>query len=115
MEQLQVTATFPSIAPDNLGEFKQLASEVLETARTEEGTLQYDWFLSDDGQQCVVRETYTSSDAALAHVGHVGPQLGRLVELGGGLKLELFGEPSETLRKEIAAFQPLVYSFVHGK
>ena len=115
MEQIQATATFPAIAADNLGEFKQLAGEALDAARGEPGTLQYDWFFSDDGTRCVVRETYRSSDDVLAHLGNVGPLLGRLVELGGGLELEVFGEPSPALRDATAAFQPLTYSYLQGK
>ena len=88
MEQLQVNATFPSISPDAADEFKQLAAEALATIRGEPGTLQHDWFFSDDGAQCVVRETYASSDAFLAHLAGAGPLLGRLVELGGGLELD---------------------------
>ena len=77
--------------------------------------MQYDWFFSDDGGRCVVREAYASSDAVLEHLGHVGPMLGRLVELGGGLELEVFGEPSQALSEAIAAFDPAVYSYVQGK
>lgn len=115
MEQIQASATFPAIAADNAYEFRQLAAEALETARGEPGTLQYDWFFSDDGAECVVRETYGSSDAVLAHLGNVGPLIERLIELGGGLKLEVFGEPSAALREVIAAFQPPIYSYVQGK
>ena len=108
MEQLQVSATFPSISPDAADQFKQLAADALATVRGEPGTLQHDWFFSDDGAQCVVRETYASSDAFLAHLVGAGPLLGRLLELGGGLALELFGEPSVALRDAVADFQPRI-------
>jgi hypothetical protein len=115
MEQLQVSATFPSISPDAADQFKQLAAEALATVRGEPGTLQHDWFFSDNGAQCVVRETYASSDALLAHLAGAGPLLGRLVELGGGLELEVFGEPSAALRDAVAAFQPRIYRYRQGK
>ena len=115
MEQLQVNATFPSISPDAVDEFKQLAAEALATIRGEPGTLQHDWFFSDDGAQCVVREAYASSDAFLAHLAGAGPLLARLVELGGGLELDVFGEPSAALRAAVAAFQPRIYSYSQGK
>lgn len=115
MEQLQVSATFPSISPDAADQFKQLAAEALATIRDEPGTLQHDWFFSDDDAQCVVRETYASSDAFLTHLAGAGPLLGRLVELGGGLELELFGEPSAALRDAVAPFQPRIYSYGQGK
>ena len=51
----------------------------------------------------------------LAHLGNVGPLLGRLVYLGGGLELAVFGDPSAALRDAIAAFQPRIFSFDDGK
>jgi hypothetical protein len=115
MEQLQVSATFPGISPDAADQFRQLAAEALATIRGEPGTLRHDWFYGDDGGRCVVRETYVSSDAFLAHLANAGPLLGRLVELGGGLDLEVFGEPSAALLDAIAAFQPRVYSYSQSK
>ena len=38
-----------------------------------------------------------------------------LVELGGGLELDVFGEPSAALRAAVAAFQPRIYSYSQGK
>src|SRR6478752_3683413 len=72
-------------------------------------------FFSGDGAQCIVREAYASSDAFLAHLGGAGPLLARLVELGGGLELDVFGEPSAALRAAVAAFQPRIYSYSQGK
>ena len=115
MSQLQISATFPSIAPDAVDEFKQLAADALTTIRTEPGTLQHDWFFSVDGAQCIVREAYAGSDAFLAHLAGAGPLLARLVELGGGLELDLFGEPSAALRTAVAAFQPRIYRYRQGK
>ena len=115
MEQLQISATFPSISPDAADQFKQLAAEALAIVRAEPGTLQHDWFFSDDGGRCVVRESYATSDALLAHLVSAGPLLGRLVELGGGLELELFGEPTAELLDAVAAFQPRLYRFSQGK
>ena len=115
MEQIQATATFPTIAASDLEEFKQVAAQALDAARGEAGTVQYDWFFSDDDTQCVVRETYADSDAVLSHLGNVGPLLGRLVYLGGGLELAVFGDPSAALRDAIAAFQPRIFSFDDGK
>ena len=85
------------------------------TIRGEPGTLRHDWYDSEDGARCVVREAYTSSDAFLAHLAAAGPLLGRLVELGGGLELELFGEPSPALLDAVAAFRPRVYHHRQGK
>ena len=115
MQQLQVSATFPRISQDAADRFNELAAEAMVTIRGEPGTLHHDWFFSDDGARCVVRETYASSDAFLAHLAAAGPLLGRLVELGGGLELDLFGNPSPAVRDAVAAFQPRIYHFGQGK
>ena len=115
MDQLQVTATFPSIHPDDLASFKKTAREALAIVEKEQGTLQYDWFFNDDETKCVLRETYTDSDAVLAHIGAMGEQLGGLIDLGGGIEVEVFGNPSETLRQAAAEMKPAVYSYFQGK
>ena len=114
MERIQTTATFPSIGTAGLAEFKRVAAEALAVTKTEPGTLQYDWFFSADEAVCVVRETYADSDAVLAHLGNVGPLLAPLIELAGGVKLEVFGSPSQQLLDATAAFQPTVYGFSQG-
>jgi quinol monooxygenase YgiN len=68
----QVTATLPTIAPENLAEFKRLATQAVELAKGEAGTIQYDWFLSDDETDCIVQAKYQSSDAQLSHTANMG-------------------------------------------
>ena len=115
MDAIQASARFPNIEATHLDEFKQLAAEALDAARGESGTLQYDWFFSDDDAQCVVRETYRDSEAVLAHLGNVTPLLGRMIDLGGGIELEVFGSPSAALREAIADLQPAIYAHAQGK
>ena len=62
-----------------------------------------------------MRETYASSDALLAHLAGAGALLGRLVELGGGLELDVFGAPSAAVRDALGSFQPRIYSYSQGK
>jgi quinol monooxygenase YgiN len=115
MKQLQVTATFPSIAPENLAEFKELAARALEITKGDAGALQYDWFFNPDETVCVVREIYADSDAVLAHVGMMGDLLPKIAELGGGLEIDAFGDPSPELLAATAELKPRVYSFFQGK
>jgi quinol monooxygenase YgiN len=115
MDTLQVTARFPNIEPDKLVEFKKVAAEMLEITKGEPGNLQYDYFLSADQRECVVREAYASSDAVLAHMAGMGDLLPRLMELGGGMNVEVFGTPSPTLLDAAAALHPAIYSYLQGK
>ena len=46
LEQIQISAVFPRIDPDRLGNFKQIAGKMLDITRSDPGNLQYDWFLT---------------------------------------------------------------------
>ena len=112
MEEIQVTARF-SIHPDGHERFRGLADECIRIVEEEDtGTLQYDWFFGESGDECVVREIYVNSDAVLDHISHVGEQLGALLEVAD-LELEIFGDPSAELAEASADLAPTVYSF-HG-
>jgi quinol monooxygenase YgiN len=115
MDQLQINATFPNITAENLADFKTTVAECVAIVASEEGTLSYDMFLSVDETTGVLREVYASSDAVLAHMGNMGERLGRLIELGGGMEIEVFGEPSAALIEAAAAFDPTVFSHLGGK
>jgi hypothetical protein len=115
VEQIQITATFPKIAPADLVEFKRLAAQALEITKGQAAALQYDWFFSADQTECVVRETYQNSDAILAHMTDLGDLLGKLAEAGGGLQIEAFGPVSPQLAEAAAALQPAIYGYFQGK
>lgn len=115
MDRIQLTATYPNVTPENRAEFRRVAAQSLEIAKGEPGVLQFDWFFNDDETRCVMRETYESSEAVLEHVASIGDIFGRLIELGGGFQLEVFGSPSPQLLEAGAVFQPTVYSYFQGK
>ena len=115
MERIQTTAVFPAIAGTDLAELKQVVGELVERARQEPGTLQYDWFFNADETQCFVRETFADSSAALAHMANASDLLPRLLALGGGVKLELFGNASDELRAALAPFESPIYAYALGK
>ena len=116
MNSIQVSAKFADIPIDNLAEFKEVAAEALAITKSEQGVLQYDWFFDDEETVCVVLETYQDSEALLAHIASVGEAFGRLVELGGGCELEMFGEPSARLLDTTAGLERSVFrSYFQGK
>jgi quinol monooxygenase YgiN len=96
MNSLQISARF-SIHPGKLDAFKATAKACLACVREKEkDALRYDWFFNKDESECVVRETYASSDALLAHIGGLGDLMGDLLA-ASDLKVELYGTPSEAL------------------
>lgn len=62
-------------------------------------------------------ETYADSDALLTHIGNadVGELVDKLVALGGGLELDVFGTPSPQLTEAIAGVNPRYYSYFMGR
>ncbi len=113
MKEIQLTARL-KIHDGRLEEFKIVAAGALETVREKDtGVRQYDWFLSADQSECVVRERYVDSQALLDHLAIVSEQLGALVGLSD-LSLELYGDPSPELLQALDAFNPAVLSYLQG-
>lgn len=103
MGQIHINAVFSDIDPTRLDEFKALAGELLQITNADTGVLQYDWYLSDDGTRCVVRETYADSAAVVAHLPLVGDQLAKIGELCGGVEGDLLGDASSELTAMVEA------------
>jgi quinol monooxygenase YgiN len=67
----EVTARL-GVREGELEGFKRQAIEIMTLTRERDTkTLRYDWFLSDDGTQCEVREAYVDSDGLLEHHHHI--------------------------------------------
>jgi quinol monooxygenase YgiN len=109
MNTIQVIARFANVSSANLAEFKHVAADALEIAKSEPGVLQYDWFFDSTQTVCVVRETYQDSEALLAHITIMGEALSALSELGGGCELEMFGEPSRPVVEATAHVHPSIF------
>ena len=113
MKEIQLTARL-KIHDGKLEEFKVVAASALETVREKDaGARQYDWFLSADQSECVVRERYVDSQAVIDHLVTVGDQLGAILGLSD-LSLELYGDVSPELRQALSTFNPSVFSYLQG-
>ena len=106
---LQVTARF-QINDGMLSDFKAVAARCLESVNTKDtGTLQYDWFLNEEGSECVVREHYRDSDAVFEHITNLGDTLGELLATAD-MALELYGTPNEALAGALGEMGAKVYA-----
>lgn len=113
MSQIQVDATV-KIHSGKLEEFKQAAAQCLALVKEKDtDTLQYDWFLNADQNECIVRETFQSSEALLAHIANLGDVLGKLLDLGE-VSFAIYGDPSPALREATAGLNPKIYSLLQG-
>lgn len=93
------------IRDGQLESFKQQAAEVLRQMREQdEQPLRYDWFLSEDGTECEVREAYVDADALLAHQQQVAEAKMKLFrECVAGHSMTFFGEISPALAGALRA------------
>jgi quinol monooxygenase YgiN len=94
----EVTARL-KIHEGELDGFKQQAAEIMRLAREkDQKTLRYDWFVSDDGTQCEVREGYLDADGLLEHSDHVGEARAKLFrDFAYDHDMTIYGEPSHAL------------------
>ena len=94
----EVTARL-KIRDGELEGFKQQAAEMMRLAREKDTkTVRYDWFISDDGTQCEVREGYEDADGLVEHGYHVQAAREKLFrEYAYDHDMTIYGEPSPAL------------------
>src|SRR5262249_36757990 len=72
-------------------------------------TLRYDWFLSDDGTACEVRECYVDADALIEHARNVAEAREELFrEFAYDHNMTIYGEPSPALAALMAQLEGVV-------
>jgi quinol monooxygenase YgiN len=100
--------------------FKQQAAEIMRLTRgIDTKTLRYDWFISDDGTQCEVREGYVDADGLLEHNSHVKEARDKLFrDHAYDHDMTIYGEPSPALAELMERMSAHVrfnrYSFLQG-
>ena len=100
--------------------FKRQAAEMMrQTKEKDTKTLRYDWFLSDDGTQCEVREGYVDADGLLEHAHNVFEAREKLFrDYAYDHDMTIYGEPSPALAELIEKLAGHVkfnrYSFLQG-
>jgi len=87
------------IRDGELDGFKRQAAEMMRQAREKDTkTLRYDWFLSEDGTECEVHESYVNADALLEHAQNVAEARDKLFrDFAYGHEMTLYGDPSPAL------------------
>jgi quinol monooxygenase YgiN len=98
----EVTARM-RIREGELDGFEQRAAEIMRLTREKDTqTLRYDWFVSDDGTACEVREGYLEPDGLLEHNTHVRDARDKLFrDHAYGHDMTIYGEPSPALAELI--------------
>jgi quinol monooxygenase YgiN len=104
VSKIQASAKM-KIPPDMLEEFMRRVAEYIKQVKEKDsGTLQADWFISGDMAKCEIRETYASSESALAHQDHLRELQGIIFKkFGLPYSVVIYGDPSPELLKNVKA------------
>ncbi len=118
MPKLEVSARM-TVRKGKLDGFKRQAAECIrQTKEKDTKTLRYDWFLSNDGTECEIREAYESAEGLVEHRMHIGEALDILFsEFADDHAVSVFGEPSAELLEMAKRMPPgsvKWYSFFRG-
>src|SRR5262245_50931665 len=95
--------------------YRALTREMVEVAKSEPGTLIYEYFISDDDQRIYVYERYADSAAAVAHLlaagARFGGRSGQMIEIR---RFIVFGTPSAELRAILDRLGATYLEFFEG-
>jgi quinol monooxygenase YgiN len=103
----EVTARL-KVREGELEGFKHQAAEMMRLTREKDTeTVRYDWFLSDEGTECEVRETYVDADSLIEHARNIAEAREELFrDFADDHAITFYAEPSPTLAKAMEAMPP---------
>lgn len=81
------------IHPGKMDAFRTLSEQLVAKTREEPGCVYYGFSFNGDRAHC--REGYADGDAALAHLGSIGPLLQELLKVSDMTSLEVHGPEAE--------------------
>lgn len=96
-------------------DFRSLMDEMVESARNEPGTTNYEWFIDDSESSFHVYERYADSGAAMTHIGNFGAKFAeRFMSLVEITEMTVYGEPSDDVRQALAGLGSNFYGILGG-
>jgi quinol monooxygenase YgiN len=115
--QIHFRAEF-TIEEGKIEEYKELVQDMSRVVEANEpDTIDYQFYLNrDDETKCIVHETYANSEAVLAHNTGVASQtiLPKIFSVSRISRFDVYGNPSEELRKVLTSFSPQFYNLFAG-
>jgi quinol monooxygenase YgiN len=103
----EVTARLKIREGERDGFKKQAAEMMRRTRELDTKTLRYDWFLSDDGTECEVRESYVDADALIEHSQHIAEARNAIFrDFAYDHTVQFYAEPSPALAEALKTMPP---------
>ena len=102
------------IKKEDLDKYVELMNEIVSVTKKEEGTLNYEWTISEDLQNVHVYERYKNADAAIKHLddswAFYKDKYSKLVDIQ---KFSVYSELTDELKEKVASMNP-VYMYPLG-
>lgn len=95
-----------TIKEGQLDNLKRLMLEMVEsTEANEQGTMAYEWTISEDNKKCHIHERYVDSEATLTHLATFSSQYAaKLMETGDATSFIVYGNPNNEVKKILNGF-----------
>ena len=106
-----------TIEEGKIEEFKKLVQDMSRVVETNEpDTINYEFYLNKSETKCIVHETYTNSEASLAHNTGIASQtiLPKIFSVSRISKFDVYGNPSEELQKALTSVGSQTYNLFAG-
>ncbi len=105
-----------NIKEGELDNFKALMKEMVDATKANEpGTLNYEWFVSDDEKTCHTYERYADSAATMAHLTTFGQEFAeRFLAVLEPVQFVVYGNPNDEVRTAVAGFGAVHMSKIAG-
>lgn len=97
-------------------DFRALAAEMAAATETNEpGTLDYEWYVTDDARSLHLFERYANADAAMLHTRTFGERyMARFFDVLTPVRMTLYGAVDERVRSAMAELAPQVITRAAG-
>jgi quinol monooxygenase YgiN len=103
-----------TVKEGKLETFRELMEEMVSGTSNEPGTLSYEWYISHDGGNVHVVETYADSAAVVAHHVSEGFALknwaGRVMDCVAASRVVAYGDPNAAAREILDRLGATYYS-----
>ena len=105
-----------TIKEGQLESLKKLMTEMVEaTKENEQGTMAYEWTISEDNKICHTLERYVDSEATLTHLATFTSQYAaRLMETGDATSFVVYGNPNVEVKQILDGFGAVYMTPIGG-
>jgi quinol monooxygenase YgiN len=104
-----------AVKAGELDNVKGLLDEMIESARTEPGTLVYEWSINEDGSVIHGYERFADSAGAVAHLSVFGERFAqRVFAAVDPTRLSVYGTPSDDAKQALEVLGPVYLAPLAG-